>query len=72
METIMHNYATLLVATLLTVFAAFAAAYAGHWVLGFGLFILAVSPVPMSVGFWLRDRVVDTTRRVRTARLEAT
>jgi hypothetical protein len=66
----MHNYVTLLVATLLTVFAAFAAGYAGHWVLGFGLFILAVSPVPMAVGFWLRDRVVDTTRRLRTRALE--
>lgn len=66
----MYNYATLLVSTLLTVLAAFAAAYAGHWVLGFGLFILAVSPVPMTVGFWLRDRVVDATRRVRTRPLE--
>jgi hypothetical protein len=67
----MRNYVTLLVATLLTVFAAFAAGYAGHWVLGFGLFILAVSPVPMAVGFWLRDRIVDATRRVRTGPLEA-
>jgi len=67
----MHNYVTLLVSTLLTVFAAFAAGYAGHWILGFGLFILAVSPVPMAVGFWLRDRVVDTIRRMRTGPLEA-
>jgi hypothetical protein len=66
----MHNYAMLLVSTLLTVFAAFAAGYAGHWVLGFGLFILAVSPLPMVVGSWLRDRVVDTTRRVRTGSLD--
>ncbi len=68
-EIIMHNYATLLISTLLTVFAAFAVAYAGYWVLGFGLFILAISPVPMAVGFWLRDRVVDTTRRVRSGPL---
>jgi hypothetical protein len=60
----MHNHATLLVSMLLTLFAAFVAAHAGYIVLGFGLFILAVSPVPMAVGFWLRDRVVDAMHRV--------
>jgi hypothetical protein len=67
---LMHNYAALLGSIFITLLGSFAAAYAGWWLLGFGLFILAATPVPVTVGFWLRDRIGGATGRVRVQALD--
>lgn len=62
-----HN-AVVLGSALTTLVAAFVAAYSGQLLLGFGLFLLTVTPLPGTVGYWLHDSIVHATRCFRGSR----
>ena len=51
----MENYGILIGSMLIMLLGSLVAAYFGHWFAGFVLFVLAVTPLPVYAGFWLRD-----------------
>lgn len=53
----MENYAVLIGSMLIMLLGSLVATYFGHWFVGFVLFALAVTPLPVYAGFWVRDLV---------------
>ena len=48
----MENYAVLIGSMLIMLLGSLVATYFGHWFVGFVLFALAVTPLPVYAGFW--------------------